>query len=272
MRRLLVLLLSAFCLSSLAFAQTERQVGAKKLSSELGEAFVTLKVEYTSTVSCTMWGEDYNEESNAVRQLIPVTIVSKDGLGIAASGADVQTEVAESVAAMFDDEDLAEYIENLFYNVQIDKMVYVMSDGREIPVEIIIVDVKNDLAVLRPTEAIVGDLTFVDVENSTDPDLLSEILTPVRTIAELGHPVAIIPDYIIGVVSEPKDYYIAGGNTRYLADGVPCFALDGRFIGLQIEFKADLERDDRSFIDSGFTPVTVILPAKYIAEILENVK
>jgi|GEM_PF-5464803 len=272
MKKLLVILLSVLCLSGLMLAQTEKQVGAKVLTEDLGKAFVTLQVDFTISMSFTMWEEDYNEEYSEKMQLLPVTIISKDGLAISVSGADVKSGIADEMEEMLESQGMSEYVENFSCNVQVEKMVYVMADGREIPAEIAYVDVQNDVSVLRPVEKAGGDFTFIDVKNSATPELLTEILTPLRTIAELGHPLVVVPDYITGIASEPKDYYIAGRNTRNLTDGITCFTVDGKFIGMQVGFKANLGRDSQNFIEVDSTEPTVILPAKYIVEILGNVK
>jgi len=260
-----------FCGCALFAANTPREAAAF-IKDNYGDAFVNVKTEAVIAMTLMVYGEMHKDEISDKFITISATIVSPDGTAVAAlSTADVN-RIYTSQVNMLSETSQGVDMQIIDVNVSLQKMVYVLNDGSEIPVEVVYRDEAKDIAVLKPVGNPNRTFTHIDIADAIVPEILDPIIFPVQSIAELGYPLVMVESKIIGKTNTPYPMYITDFNGLTLLNGVTCFSLDGKFIGMLTDFNLNIEKDGGFFVyPAAGGNVLVLTTAADIYEAVKNV-
>jgi S1-C subfamily serine protease len=137
-----------------------------------------------------------------------------------------------------------------------------LTDGRELPVKLVLRDEDLDLAFVRPSQSPAAPLTCVDAP-SAKPTLMDLLMIVQRTSENTGWATAASFGSVQLVIDKPRTYYqvaipTMGGNGL----GSPLFDTTGRFVGVLVMRNTGTK-------GSG---VAGVLPADDIREVAKQAK
>lgn len=137
----------------------------------------------------------------------------------------------------------------------------ILSDGTEVPADIVMKDADLDLAFLRPKadakETKQASFKPLDLKSSSTAELADEVINLSRSDEVLNRQPSVHRGQIMCVTQKPRTFYrVAGAMT-----GCPTFALDGKVLGIAV---------NRFMKDKN--TVTVVLPASDVLEIAEQAR
>jgi len=107
-----------------------------------------------------------------------------------------------------------------------------MSDGTEIPAEVILRDRDLDMAFIRPIEKADTPFTHVDLSDPGTPLQLDQVISvnKLGKVARRAHSISV--ERIDAIVTKPRTFYIPGKDPSNSGLGAPAFTLDGKIIGV----------------------------------------
>lgn len=146
--------------------------------------------------------------------------------------------------------------------VKIASLRMILAGGEEIPAEVVLRDKDLDLAYIRPTDQAKAPFPNVDLAQTTEPQLLDEvvIITQLGEVARRAHSASI--DRVETIVEKPRHYFMVGEHRANAVLSAPVFSLEGQFIGLGAMRAISAAGDG----GMGDNVVVVIVPAKDIKE------
>jgi len=209
--RLLTVLMSVALASTAAWADDVSGQG-RKLFDQYKDAVVGVHV----VLSMQMGGEE-NEDENWLH----ATVVDPSGVAVASL---TQVDPA-AFYQMISDGDEAP-------TSKVVSLKMILTDGTEIPAEVVLRDNDLDLAYLRPIAAPEAPMSYVDVKSGAKPEILDQVAVMVKLgeVSRRAHSVFI--DRVEGVVEKPRPYYIVGEHRAQSIVSSPVFSLDGKLVGV----------------------------------------
>jgi S1-C subfamily serine protease len=133
---------------------------------------------------------------------------------------------------------------------------YRLSDGREVPVRVVLRDKELDLAFLRPVEKPAAPMTAIDVA-TVKPAALDAVVILQRMPEVFGWQPTALFQSVMATVEKPRTFYILTGGVV----GAPVFDARGRFIGIGLRLKNES--------DPANAPL-IVLPANDIREVAKQ--
>lgn len=109
---------------------------------------------------------------------------------------------------------------------------YIFPDGTEIPATVVLRDMDLDLIFLRPLETPEEPMTYVDLNNHAEPELLERVFSVARMGRIARRTVLGMTGEIQGMVERPRPFYITSAEIVSAGTGVPVFNGEGKIIGI----------------------------------------
>ncbi|MFO1487094.1 MAG: hypothetical protein U1F65_01320 [Verrucomicrobiota bacterium] len=107
-----------------------------------------------------------------------------------------------------------------------------LSDGSELPAEIVLRDKDLDLAFIRPKAKPASPMTAVDVAKSGSAQVLDEVVALNRLNSAASRAYSASVERIAAVVQKPRTFYIPDSTMSATTMGSPAFLINGNFLGV----------------------------------------
>jgi hypothetical protein len=196
-------------------------------------------------------------KSNESRQEITGTVVDASGLTVLALSAADPSEMYQRM--------MADQGSQAKLDVEVTDLKILLTDGTELPAEIVLRDKDLDLAFIRPKSKPASPMAAVDLSKSASAQMLDEVITLNRLNSAAGRAYAASVERISAVIQKPRTFYIPDSTMTSTALGSPAFALDGKVVGLvvmrAVNAKGGGNRNPRDSMTSIILPAEDILKA-----------
>jgi hypothetical protein len=204
---------------------------------------VVLKMSYSGT-----------SRSSETRQEVTGTVADPSGLTVLALSAVDPSEMYQRM--------MAEQSSQYKLDAEVTDVKILLTDGTELPAEIVLRDKDLDLAFIRPKTKPASPMPAVDFAKSAPAQLLDEVITLTRLNSAAGRAYAASVERISAVVQKPRTFYIPDSTMTSTALGSPAFALDGKIVGLLVMRAVNAKGGgNRNYRDN---MTSIILPAEDI--------
>jgi hypothetical protein len=239
--------------SAPAGAQTpEERTAARALIAQQGEAVVT--VLGSGKVRITQGGREMQNRDERIRAI--ATVLEPSGLAVMAlSVLDPGDLMAGSLSR-----GRPAGAPQVTVTTEAADLRFRMSDGREIPVQVVLRDKDLDLAFLRPIEPPAKPMTEVS-RTTSKASAIDPVIVLTRLFEVANWQVSASFASVTAVVEKPRTYYLLNGG----GFGAPVFDAQGRFVGIVVRLRSD---DDQG--TAGAPPV--VLPADDVREVAKQAK
>ncbi|MHB9036270.1 MAG: serine protease family protein [Armatimonadota bacterium] len=146
-----------------------------------------------------------------------------------------------------------------------------MSDGTEIPADIVLRDRDLDLAFIKPKTAPEKPLTYVDLSQAGSPQMLDQLVMISRLGQVANRALAAYVDRVQAVVTKPRTFYVVTGASGL---GCPAFTADGKVAGVVVvRMDQSQERESSSMQSMGYgDALYVVLPSATVAKAAQQAK
>lgn len=148
-----------------------------------------------------------------------------------------------------------------------------LTDGTEVPAEIILRDQDLDMAFARPLTPPDAPFAFIDLSKTGEPQYLDQIITLNRLGKVAGRVHSASIERIEAIVEKPRVFYIPGNDATNTGLGSPAFTLDGDFIGtflLRAIKSTGGGRSRSMFGGASDNMLSILVPAEDIAYAVEQ--
>ena len=147
-----------------------------------------------------------------------------------------------------------------------------LSDGTEVPAEIVLRDKDLDMAFVRPSESLEEPIPAVDLKKSAGLGALDTVVLLGRLGKVASWATSVTLDRVQAVVKKPRTFYIPGAAAWNGQLGTPAFSLDGKIAGVLLLRRPPFGGGGFSaFQGSHMSELRVILPSEDIIEAAEQV-
>lgn len=155
-----------------------------------------------------------------------------------------------------------EHDEGFSMSVDVIDLKLKLSDGTEVPADIVLRDKDLDLAFIKPKAAPKTPMTYVDLSKSGSPQMLDEVVVVSRLGQIANRALAAYVDRVQAVLTKPRTLYVVTG---IFGLGSPTFTADGKIVGIVV-VRMDQNKDsDSSSRSMGYgDSLYVVLPASTI--------
>ena len=202
-------------------------------------------------LSMQMGGQESEEEN-----WVHATIVDPTGLAVASL---TQIDPSAFLQMLGEDGDAP--------TSKVVSLKMVLTDGTEVPAEVVLRDNDLDLVYLRPLEAPAAPMAYVDPKQAATPQILDQVAVMIKLgeVSRRAHSVFV--ERVEGVVEKPRPYYIVGEHRAQSIVSSPVFSLDGRFVGVGAIRAIKSEKGPQM----GESLLIIVVPASEIAAGMEQV-
>jgi hypothetical protein len=251
--------LTAFSARADDAAKSGREILAK-----CQQAVVTVKLAIKQSIS--MGGRDSKSESKTETT---GTVIDPSGLTVVSlattdPGSAMKDTYARAMAARGAD------MSQFKFESELTDVKIVLTDGTEIPAEVVLRDKDLDLAYLRPSDKPAKPLPFVDLAQDAKAQILDEVIVVNRLSQVANRVPAISIGRIEAIVDKPRTFYVLGQSMWGYALGSPVFSLNGKLVGILFLRSSKTQTDQSSgFMFSNlnvFGMMPIILPASDIVD------
>jgi S1-C subfamily serine protease len=115
---------------------------------------------------------------------------------------------------------------------QITDLKILLSDGAEVPGQVVLRDKDLDLAFIRPKEQPKEPMKAVPFDQSAPVQLLDPVVTLNRLGRVASREYAASIERVQAVVTKPRTFYLLGFDPTHTGLGSPAFTADGKVVGL----------------------------------------
>ena len=144
-----------------------------------------------------------------------------------------------------------------------------LTDGTEIPAEIVLRDKDLDLAFFRPVEKPEKPLVTLDLKDNTTLEVLDEIFIMNRLGKVANWATYIDIERIAAIIDKPRTFYVPQQDKSQGGLGCPVFSMDGKLVGIVTMRILPGQGIDMGMLlggQGGMGIMPVILPAEDIIE------
>ena len=134
-----------------------------------------------------------------------------------------------------------------------------LTDGTELPAEIVLRDKDLDLAFVRPKTKPATPMSAVDLTQSAPAQVLDELITLNRLNKAASRAYAAGLEHVAAVVQKPRTFYVPESNTSASSLGSPAFQPNGKIVGVLV-LRA-ISSDSGGNYNYNQNVTTIILPA-----------
>lgn len=249
MKRIALLFVILCVTASTALFADDMAAEGRKIIDQYKDAIVTANLVLETKVS-------YQGGSDKEQHKVAATATMVDPSGLAVTSL---SEIDPTSFSSYMDRD-----EGFNMTVDVIDLKLKMSDGTEIPADIVLRDKDLDLAFIKVKKAPEKPFTYVDLSNFSSPQVLDQLVVVSRLGKIANRSLAAYIDRIGAVITKPRTLYVVSAGL-----GLGCFAFtpDGKVTGL-VTIRMDSAKDDDAstnimgYGDSLF----VVLPASTVAK------
>jgi hypothetical protein len=190
--------------------------------------------------------------SRETRQDVTGTVVDPSGLTVLALSAVDPSEMYQRMMAEQGSQDKLE--------MEVTDLRILLTDGTELPAEIVLRDKDLDLAFIRPKAKLASPMAALDLSKSAPVQVLDEVVTLNRLNSAAGRAYAASIERISAVIQKPRTFYIPDSSMTSTTLGSPAFAIDGKLVGLFVMRAVNAKGGSNRNFRENMT--TIILPAE----------
>jgi S1-C subfamily serine protease len=207
------------CLSPTVAFSDDAATRGQEIFDKNQHAVVTVEVVLKASYS----KDGQSAPSSETRYDLTGTVLDSSGLTAVAHSACDPAEFYKRVMPSY-----AEYkVESEITSVKI-----LLEDNTEVPAEVVLRDKDLDLAFVRPKTALDRPMDSVNFEKNTTPKVLEQVVTLNRLNQASGRAYSACVERIIGVMKNPRPFFLHDGAGAGTKLGCPVFSLNGDVIGL----------------------------------------
>ena len=115
---------------------------------------------------------------------------------------------------------------------EVSDLKIMLSDGTELPAEIVLRDKDLDLAFIRPKTKPASPMTAIDLTKSSPAQVLDEVIALNRLNSAASRAYSASVERISAVVQKPRTFYIPDSTMSATTMGSPAFLMNGNFLGI----------------------------------------
>ena len=246
--RCAVVMTVVFCLTHQVHAQsTEDRAAARELVARHGGAVVILLG--TAKLRINTGGKEVQNPDQRITT--QVTVLDTAGLGVMSLTALDPSELASAQLSRGRGAGGAVNV-----TAEATDLRYRLSDGREVPVRVVLRDKELDLAFLRPVEKPAAPMTAIEAA-TVKPAAIDAVVVLQRLGEVTGWQATAHFQSVQAVVEKPRTFYFLTGGSA----GSPVFDTRGRFIGIVVRLKSESDPANAPFI---------LLPGNDIREVAKQ--
>lgn len=246
------LLLCLFITSACAADIAEE---GRKIAEAYQDAVVTAHIVLETKVSY-QGGSDKEEH----KVTATATIIDPSGLAV--------TSLSDIDPTMFSS--YMEREEGFSISVDVMDLKLKMSDGSEIPADIVLRDRDLDLAFIKTKAAPEKPMTCVDLSQAGTPQMLDDLIVISRLGRVGNRALAGYVDRVQAIVTKPRTFYVVTG---VFGLGCPTFTADGKFAGIVVVRMDHSSERDSSMHSRGYgDALYVVLPSAAIAKAAQQAR
>lgn len=247
-RRAVAVMAIVFCLANHVHAQSaEDRTAARETVAKHGGA--VLFVLGTTKLRINQGGKEVQNPDQRIQAT--VTVLDSAGLGVMSLTALDPSELASAQLSRGRGAGGAVSV-----TAETTDLRYRLSDGREVPVRVVLRDKELDLAFLRPVEKPATPMASIDVA-TVKPAAIDAVIVLQRLPEMAGWQSTATIQTVQAIVDKPRTFYILNGANV----GSPVFDTRGRFVGVVLRLKNEA--------DPANAPL-VVLPANDIREVAKQ--
>lgn len=237
-----VCVLSAWCVCAGADETAEK---GREVFKANHQAVVTVR----ATLSLSMGGEEQENVSQCT-----ATVIDPSGLAVLS-------------LTMVDPSSYLQGIEGApEVQSKVVSLKMILSDGAELPAEVVLRDQVLDLVFVRPVVKPAQAMPFVRLDSDSQPELLDQlvIILQLGQVARRAHSACVAR--VETVVEKPRRFYTIGMDRSMDMLCSPAFTLDGKFVGIGV-----MRSVEGSEEESEDNTIVIIVPAGDIREAVKQV-
>lgn len=215
-------LLSAFlCATTIAVAD-EVAVSGRAILEKHRDAVVTVQFVLKQRLSFPGMNTEETESTSETTG----TVIDANGLTVVSLSETDPSGLMETMMQGLGG------MQGLQMTTEVRDVKILMTDGTEVPAEVVLRDKVLDMAFVRPRQKSEKPFAFIAMDDPGKPELLDQVITLNRlgTVANRVHSASV--ERIDAVVERPRTFYIPGKDPTNTNLGSPGFTLDGRFVGV----------------------------------------
>lgn len=207
-------------------------------------------------------------QSSESRQDVTGTVVSPTGITVVSLSATDPGQMMQAMMSGGGEEDSKFKMETELSDVKI-----LLSDGTEMPAEVVLRDKDLDLAFVRPKEKPAAAMEALDLGQSGKAELLDQVIALNRLGSAAGRAYAASVERIAAVVEKPRLFYVPETSMTTATLGAPAFTLDGKFLGVFVmrSIKGGGAASGGMFSAQPQNLAGIIVPAKDLVEAVKQV-
>jgi len=247
----LIACLALFAIVTVSACAQSASNQARDIVSAHEKAVVTVQMVVETKLSFEGQSEDEERKMTAV-----ATVIQPGGLCVS-SLTNIDPSMYESFMDMMGPK--------FDYSTNVVDVKIKLSDGSEIPADVVLRDRDLDLAFIKPKKAPDKPMAFVDLTKSAEPRILEDLIVLSRLGAVGGRSTAAAIEQVQSVVTKPRTFYVIAGT---LGCGGPAFATDGKVAGIVITRMSP--RVQKPEDGSDFPVITAVLPSVTVLKAAEQ--
>ncbi|MCE5313399.1 MAG: hypothetical protein ABFD49_08535 [Armatimonadota bacterium] len=248
-----ILFVLSIALGAGCFAGIEED--GRKFAETYKDAVVTVNLVLETKVSY-QGGTDKEEH----KVTATATVIDPSGLAV--------TSLADIDPTMFSS--YMEQEEGFSLSVDVMDLKLKMSDGSEVPADIVLRDRDLDLAFIKPKSAPEKPFTYIDLSQAGTPQMLDQLIFVSRLGQIANRALAVYVDRVQAIVTKPRTFYVVTGVSGV---GCPAFTSDGKAAGIVVVRMDQSQERDSSQQSMGYgDSLYVVLPSATIVKAAEQAK
>jgi len=256
-----VSLVLSCCIGVAAFADPAAQAGRAVFDANKN-AVLTVKAVISTKMA--FMGQSNEDESQAE---FTGTVISPDGLMVFSLSS---SDPAASMTML-----LGGGREGFDVESQVKDLKILLTDGTEVPAEIVLRDQDFDLGFMRPKDAPAEPFQAVDTSNAASPEILDQVVLLNRLGKVANRVYSASLSRIEAIVSRPRTFYIIDQAESNAGLGSPAFTLDGKLVGIVVVRAVPMGGTSPmamlSSLSSGPPIMPIVIPVEDILDTAENV-
>jgi S1-C subfamily serine protease len=162
-------------------------------------------------------------QSSESRQEVTGTIVDASGLTVVSLSAIDPGQMVQNVMGGAD---------RVKMESELSDVKMLLSDGNELPAEVVLRDRDLDIAFIRPKSKPASSMAFLDLTQSGSAQVLDPMVALNRLGNAAGRAYSASAERISAIVQRPRLFYIPDSNMTTSTLGCPAFTLDGKVLGI----------------------------------------
>ena len=248
-----ILMIGLICIGSAFADSAEDSKKARDVAAKYGEAVVSVIMVFEQSMSY-----DGGNDKRQIKSDTTGCVIDPSGLIVTALS---EIDPMSQLPSM-DESDFK------FTSKVVDAKIK-LSDGTELPVDVVLRDKDLDLAYLRLKKAPASPLAFVDMTTPGAPDAFDTLVVLGRLGQVAGRSLAVNGDGVRAVITKPRKFYVVYGSG---GRGCPAFDLNGNPVGIVVLRTGSKGKSASNPYDYMSDALAAVMPCSTIMSAAEQAK